>query len=130
MTFDLRLPIGLSTADLLRELRERLGAAPGSVELEVIAAFEPTWTSPDGPLARAVRENALTVRGEAAQPVMRLGATDARWFRAAGIPTVVYGPAAYNMGGANESITVDDLLTVARVHAGAIVDYFAAGEVG
>lgn len=123
---DVRVPIGLATTDLLNRLRGRLREEGlEAVEVEPITAFEPSWTHPDHPLVRAVVENGRAATGQLPQPLIRLGATDARWFRAAGIPTVVYGPTAYNMGRANESVTLEDLLTTARVHAGAIVDYFA-----
>ena len=122
---DVRLPIGLSTAELLERLRERLDEAGlKGVEVEQITAFEPNWTHPDHPLVRAVRENGRVATGAEPLPLIRLGATDARWFRAAGIPTVVYGPTAYNMGRANESVSIEDLITTAQVQAGAIVDYF------
>ena len=48
---------------------------------------------------------------------MRVGASDSRVFRAAGIPTVVYGPTPFNMGGADEYALVTELRDVARVHA-------------
>jgi succinyl-diaminopimelate desuccinylase len=122
---DIRLPIGLSTTELFESLFARLRAAGlEQLELELLTAFEPNWTPPDHPLARAVQRNAETVRGQPVVPLIRLGATDARWFRAAGVPTVVYGPTAYNMGRANESVAIDDLITTAHVQAGAIVDYF------
>jgi hypothetical protein len=39
------------------------------------------------------------------------------------VPSIVYGPKAYNMAAADEHITVSDLLTVTKVHAGTIIDY-------
>ena len=72
---------------------------------------------------RATRANSASVLGRPSLPVLRLGATDARFFRAAGIPTVVFGPKAYNMGGPNEYVTLDDLYATARVHAGVMVDF-------
>lgn len=121
---DIRLPVGLSTTEVVTALRGRLDRAGLSeVQIDLLTAFEPNWTGPDHPLVQAVIKNSEQVRGRAALPVLRLGATDARWFRAAGIPTVVYGPTAHNMGGANEYVTIEDLLVTAQVHAGAIVDY-------
>ena len=126
---DVRLPIGLSTEGFVRTLRERLAAAGcDDVGIEPFWAFEPTWTRPDDRLVRTVVDNSRQVRGEPSTPVIRLGASDARWFRAAGIPTVVYGPAAHNMGGVDEYVTIDDLLTTARVHAGTIVDYLSGSR--
>ena len=56
---------------------------------------------------------------------MRVGGSDARWFRMAGLPTVVYGPTPHNMGGADEWADVTELEAVARVHALAAFDFLA-----
>lgn len=122
---DIRLPLGISTSQIIEAVRAAVGSAAA---VEVITAFEPSLTSPDDPLARAVIDNSRQVRGEAAMPVLRLGASDARWFRAAQIPTVVYGPKAYNMGGANEEVSIEDLLITTQVHAGCILDYLAGAR--
>jgi len=47
---------------------------------------------------------------------MRVGMTDARLFRHAGMPAVVYGPTARNMGGIDEYVTVQDVAKVFDVH--------------
>jgi acetylornithine deacetylase/succinyl-diaminopimelate desuccinylase-like protein len=56
---------------------------------------------------------------------MRVGASDARLYRLAGIPAAVYGPAPYNMGAPDEYVTVDDLTVVARVHALTALDFLS-----
>jgi len=48
---------------------------------------------------------------------IRIGATDARYYRLKKVPTVIYGPKSYNMGGVDEHITVSDLTTVTKAHA-------------
>src|SRR5579884_331675 len=121
---DVRLPPGITTEMVLATLRQRFAAAGvPTPEIEVIASFDPYFTPPEAAIVRATSASSAAVRGEPSLPVLRLGATDARFFRAAGIPTVVFGPKAHNMGGPNEYVTLDDLLTVARVHAGVIVDF-------
>jgi succinyl-diaminopimelate desuccinylase len=120
---DIRLPIGITPAEVIRTMQGKFARAALKVDVEVVTQFDPSWTSPSDPLVRSVERNSGIVRGNPAVPVLRLGATDARWFRAAKIPTVVYGPRAYNMGGANEHVTIEDLLVTAEVHAGSIVDY-------
>ncbi|HLI27861.1 MAG TPA: M20/M25/M40 family metallo-hydrolase [Chloroflexota bacterium] len=117
-TLDIRLPVGLRADAVLEALEARLAAARvEEVAVEVLARFDPHCTPPDAPIVRAVVAASAAVRGEPALPVVRLGATDARYFRAAGIPTVVYGPTAHHMGGPDEFVTLDDLLTTAQVHA-------------
>lgn len=121
-TLDIRLPLGLRADDVRHALEARLAAAGlADVTLEVLARFDPYCTPPDAPIVRAVVAASAAVRGEPAVPVVRLGATDARFFRAAGIPTVVYGPTAHHMGGPDEFVTLADLVTTARVHARAVL---------
>ena len=57
---------------------------------------------------------------------MRVGGSDARWFRMLGLPTVVYGPTPHNMGGADEWADIAELEAVAQVHALAAFDFLAA----
>jgi acetylornithine deacetylase/succinyl-diaminopimelate desuccinylase-like protein len=54
---------------------------------------------------------------------MRVGASDARLYRAAGCPAVVYGPTPHNMGGPDEFVLLDELATVTRVHALTAFDF-------
>jgi len=84
-------------------------------------------TSPDAALVKLVLANARTLNRRTVLPVVRLGYTDGRFFRRAGIPTVVYGPAVHNMGGPDEYIETADLLEVAAVHLGAVLDLLAPG---
>lgn len=74
-----------------------------------------------------VLDNARQINKQDVLPVVRLGYTDGRFFRRAGIPTVVYGPAVHTMGGPDEDIEAADLLDVACVHAGAVLDMLAPG---
>jgi len=123
---DLRLPPGLTTAAVAREARRRIARATrGAVEVDVFNECDPFVTPPDSPLVRLVLANARRLNRRTVLPVVRLGYTDGRFFRRAGIPTVVYGPAVRNMGGPDESIATADLLEVAAVHAGAALDMLA-----
>ena len=54
---------------------------------------------------------------------LRAGFSDARFYRHAGVPSVVYGVGAHHMGGADEHATVEDLKTVFAVHALAAFAY-------
>ena len=70
--------------------------------------------------AAAAHEDADMLGGllrEAVAVNMRVGGSDARWFRMAGLPTVVYGPTPHNMGGADEWVSVAELEAIAQVHA-------------
>lgn len=125
---DIRMPVGLTSSAILQELDRRLAAAGlAGVEIETLTVFEPAYTPPGSPIVRVTEAASAEALGRASMPVVRLGATDARYFRAAGIPTVVFGPTAHGMGGANEYVTLDDLFATARVHAGVVADFLTGG---
>ena len=58
-----------------------------------------------------------------AKLTVALAATDARYFRPRGVPAVIFGPKPYNMAALDEHITVDDLVTVAKVHLATALDF-------
>ncbi len=125
---DVRVPPGFTTAAIENEARRRIKQAAGdSVEGDVFNQCDPYVTPPDSRLVTLVLDNARTLNTKKVLPVVRLGYTDGRFFRRAGIPTVVYGPAVQNMGGPDECIETADLLEVARVHAGAVLDMLVPG---
>jgi acetylornithine deacetylase/succinyl-diaminopimelate desuccinylase-like protein len=121
---DIRLPVGASAAQAEAWIAARLGALPG-ISVRVLRRFEPNHTDPAHPLVRAVAAAAAEVLGAPPAVNMRIGGSDARWFRLAGMPTVVYGPAPHNMGGADEWVAVEELLAVARVQGLAAFDILA-----
>jgi acetylornithine deacetylase/succinyl-diaminopimelate desuccinylase-like protein len=113
---DIRLPAGLTAGTAEAALAAALAGHQG-VTFEVLRRFEPTVTDPAAEIVHTVRTAAEQVMGRAPAVNMRVGGSDARLFRRAGIPTVVYGPTPFNMGGVDEHVLLADLDTVARVHA-------------
>ena len=113
---DIRLPVGVASARLLAALHTALDALPG-ITWRVLRCFEPNHTDPALPIVRHVHQVAEEVLREAVAVNMRVGGSDARWFRLAGLPTVVYGPTPHNMGGADEWVSVMELEAIAQVHA-------------
>ena len=74
-------------------------------------------TEADSPLVKAVQDGIRSVTGQEPEYfVAWAGATDGRFYRAAGIETVGYGPGGERAHGANECVYVDDLVTQARVY--------------
>ena len=122
---DIRLPAGVSCAEAEAALGRALDGLPG-IAWRVLRRAEPSHTDPGHEAVRAVARAAAEVRGAPPAVNMRVGGSDARLFRADGLPTVVYGPTPFGMGGADESVLVDDLAAVAGVHALAAWDLLAA----
>ncbi len=119
---DIRLPIGVSTGQIKVAIAAALGAMPG-VRWRVLRAYEPSFTAPDHEIVRRVAAAATEVLGTAPAVNMRVGGSDSRLFRMAGIPTVVYGPTPHNMGAADEYAEIADLQAVAAVHALTAFDF-------
>jgi succinyl-diaminopimelate desuccinylase len=122
---DIRLPVGVSAAAVEAQLAETLGALEG-VTWRVLRRYEASHTVPDAEIVRTVAAAAHEVLGRAAAVNMRVGGSDARLYRMAGIPTVVYGPTPFNMGGADEYALVSDLHEVAMVHALSALDFLSS----
>ena len=113
---DIRLPAGTSAADVQARIAAALDGMPG-ITWRVLRRTEPSVTPPDAEIVRLVAGAAGHVLGRTPAINMRVGGSDARVFRRARIPTVVYGPTPFNMGGADEYALLDELQTVACVHA-------------
>jgi len=122
---DIRLPVGLDCAAAEAALAAGLDALPG-IAWRVLRRFEPNHTDPAADIVRLTHAAAEEVLGGTVAVNMRVGGSDARWFRMAGLPTVVYGPTPHNMGGADEWADIAELEAVAQVHALAGFDLLAA----
>ena len=112
---DVRLPVGVTSGDAVAAV-ERALDLPG-ITHRILRRFEPNHTDPSARLVQICAAAAREVTGGAVAVNMRVGASDARWFRMAGLPTVVYGPTPHGMGGPDEWVDPDELDQVARVHA-------------
>ncbi len=121
---DIRLPVGVATADAEAHLARVLSGVDG-VSWTVQRRVEPSYTPPGAEIVRRVAAAAREVLGRPIAVNMRVGGSDARLFRPVGMPTVVYGPTPHNMGGADEHALVDDLGAVASVHALSAFDFLS-----
>jgi succinyl-diaminopimelate desuccinylase len=113
---DVRVPPGVATADVLRVVGRVVRRRRG-MTYELLQRSEPNWTPPSHEFMQLVRDTAAAVTGT--PPLFNISApgTDSRVFRRAGIPTAVFGPTPYFLGGANEHVTVKDYMDTIRVHA-------------
>jgi succinyl-diaminopimelate desuccinylase len=115
-SLDIRLPMGISVVEAERHMRELL-APHGGVRATVTRRYEPTWTPPSDPLARVMLDASRAVLDRDVTANMRIGGSDARLWRRAGIPTVVAGLTPHNLGGPDEFLEVSELVPLAQVHA-------------
>lgn len=113
---DIRIPAGVTAIDLEKKLKEMLSGVEG-ITLKIDRRTEPTVTDPDNEIITDVQAAATKVLGKTPALNMRVGASDARVYRSSGVPTVVYGPTPYNMGGADEYVMVSELEAIMHVQA-------------
>jgi acetylornithine deacetylase/succinyl-diaminopimelate desuccinylase-like protein len=121
---DIRIPPGVAVADIERAVGRLIGALPG-IRHRVLSATEPTVTDPDHECVRLAVANAEAVVPGGAVVNMRVGFSDARFYRLHGVPSLVYGPTPHNMGGPDEYVTIDDLFAVFYVHAMTAFDFLS-----
>jgi succinyl-diaminopimelate desuccinylase len=125
---DIRFPTGLTLAEIRGAVAERLDDLPG-IAWRMLSGCEATVTDPAHEIVRLSCQNAAAITSGRAVVNMRVGFSDARFYRLAGIPSVVYGPAPHNMGGADEYVTIDELFAVFYVHAMTALDFLSKASV-
>ena len=122
---DLRIPAGLSVASLERHVEAALSKTPDVIH-KVRRRYDPTWTNPNAEIVRLTAANAAAVLGTPPVLTMRVGASDSRLYRLAGIPSIVCGLTPHNMGGADEHIDIAELESVAAIHTLTAFDFLSS----
>jgi succinyl-diaminopimelate desuccinylase len=119
---DLRLPVGVEKAEVLAAVDEIVSAYP-QVTYEEINYSAPSWCDPEHEMVVILQANARTLSGTEPQPICSLGGTDARLWRAMGVPAYVYGPFPTGMGTGDEHVPIEDFLHIVRTHVLSAYDY-------
>ena len=124
---DVRVPIGITPVDFKKALEAKIRET--GTDIKVSWARDPvtitgaTYTSPEVKIAVLLARNSEQVSGDEPLLSFTSGGTDCRFWRDLGIPAVSYGPKVYGMGGIDENITTEDLITTTKVHITTIIDY-------
>jgi succinyl-diaminopimelate desuccinylase len=122
---DIRLPPGVTTAEVIARIGSIVEGEEGA-SFKVLNACEPNVTAPEHEIVQRALANAKARLGnDRVVANMRVGMSDARLYRAHGVPSIVCGPAPYNMGGADEYVVIDELFSVLYVHAMTAYDYLS-----
>lgn len=122
---DIRLPVGVTIASARAALQAALLGREG-VTWRELRCVAPNYTDPGSEIVRRCASVAAEVLGETPAVNMRVGGSNSRLYRAAGVPTVVYGPTPHNMGGPDEYVRLDELDVVTCVHALTALDFLSA----
>lgn len=120
---DTRIPIGGKVKPVVAALVKAAKKHGG--ELTVVNATEPSVSSWDHPIFQIGKRVLERVAGRKAVFAVGLGCNDARLWRYAGVPGLIYGPTPHGMGAADEYIEIMDLLRVTMVHTGTALEFLA-----
>lgn len=123
-SLDIRLPAGVSTAEVEQRIADLLKPLAG-ISYHVTRRYEPNWTEPGHEIVRAAAVNARAALGRSPAVNMRVGASDARLYRLRDIPSIVCGLTPHNMGGPDEHVTLDDLFAVCHIHTMTAFDFLS-----
>jgi succinyl-diaminopimelate desuccinylase len=121
---DFRLPNGLEDRHVRAKVDEILTSYP-EASYETLVYNPPSWSPPDTEMADYIRANAHAISGVEPMPVVSLGGTDARLWRYRNIPAIVYGPSPIEMGGVDESVGVEEFISIVKTHVASAYDYMS-----
>lgn len=124
---DIRLPVGVAEAAVLDAVKTILAKYP-EAQLEPMASAPTLWSDPDGEMPRIIRRRVRQLKGFEPAPIVSLGGSDLRLWRARNIPAYYYGPTNHGMGVADEYVEIEEFLHIVRTHALAAHDYLTAGH--
>ena len=121
---DVRIPPGITLAELEAEVSARVAAVPG-VSWRRVKGWEANWSGLDVPFVRAFADVVGEVTGRPAEPTVRLPASDASRWRRLGVPAVCYGPQPTLSAGVDDHAEERAVLDCAAVYALAGLGYLA-----
>ena len=111
---DIRIPVGLSVAHVEHRIKEVIDPFPW-FSSTILHQHEPNWSDMDHEIFSFLTENIQEVMKKVPVVTLRLGGSDARFYRLLkGIPSADCGLTAYNFGGPDEYIEVSELVDVAK----------------
>lgn len=128
---DTRLPLGITPVEITEMMKEKIHAVDPSIKVSWTRppqiVTESTYSGTKERITNLLAKNSKEITGDEPLFSFTSGGTDCRFWRKLGIPAISYGPRVFAMGGVDENITVDGLITTAKVQLATILD-FLSGE--
>ncbi|MEM9762939.1 MAG: M20/M25/M40 family metallo-hydrolase [Pseudomonadota bacterium] len=121
---DIRIPLGVSVATVEAAAAEILARHP-RISWTPTRRYEPTWTSRRSRIAAAGIDAGRRVLGVPVFPDMRIGGSDARLWRRAGMETIVQGLTPYNLGAPDEHLDIRELSSLLAIQCIAAATFLA-----
>ncbi|KUJ21472.1 acetylornithine deacetylase/succinyldiaminopimelate desuccinylase-like deacylase [Mollisia scopiformis] len=121
---DIRMPMGLKADQVMEVIDGLLERFPETtVEIQKAASNPAAFCAHDHPMVDILARNAAKFTGKKPVTIPSLGATDCKFYRYKDIPAYVYGLSPETMAARNESVSVDEFLTVVKTHTLAAWEY-------
>ena len=122
---DIRLPIGVEVEEVNRKIKEIVDSIEG-LSYHIFRQYEPNWSDINHEIFACTAENVKYITGDEPVNTVRVGASDARHYRISKeVPAVNCGLNAYNLGGPDEYIEVEELIDLAKIHTLSAFDYLS-----
>ena len=115
---DIRILPGMTHETVMKEIEEILKDSEiHGISFETVLKADSSYQNIDNPFINFMKDTVS--KGINIKPTLYMisGFTDARFFRAKGIPTVIYGCGGENFHGVDEFITVDNLISTTKAYA-------------
>lgn len=124
VSIDIRTPVGIELNVVVKGLGRALGGL-GVISYQILQAYEPPFTEPSEGIVQLALATSKEVRSSETVPNVRVGASNARLYRARGLPSVVLGRTPHNIGGADEYVGTQEMVQLAQVHALIAYEYLS-----
>ena len=125
MDVDVRIPPGTTPEGIRNRLMELLkDAGLADIKCDLILKSNPNYTSPTEKIYSVLKQNVKDIVGTAMKTLYTTAATDARYFRLKGIPTINYGPGElFLVHSYDEYVRVEDVVKATKVITSTTIDF-------
>lgn len=123
MEVDFRLPIGFKPERLKRLLLTI--SKKYDVDFEIISTSDPNYTNLNETFINTFVKESYSIIKEKVKPVVSVYASDGRFFRFKGIPTILYGPGNLRqIHSYDEKVKVNDIITASKIYSRVAISFF------
>lgn len=120
---DIRLPAGITCAQVETEIRRIISAQEG-VQYRIWRSSEPNWSNPSHEFFALLKTAAGSVLAKTPRLTYRIGASDARYYRTERpVPTATCGLTAHNHGAADEYAEISEMERLSQIYLAAALAF-------
>lgn len=121
---DCRLPIGADRREIalkVMDIINRSGVSGVTADLDFKS--DANYTETDTAIVRSFKENGEAILQNEIIPAYQWASSDAKHYRAVGIPTIQFGPSnAIGIHSANETVNISDVAYTSMIYIAAVCD--------